>query len=77
MTKIAAIRLQKWINAESLREHVRIVNIVHDEIVVESDSKYADVVKAQLEKEMITSGSFFCKTVPMVVDAKITEVWDH
>jgi DNA polymerase-1 len=77
MTKVAAIRFQKWIKGSKLEEFVKIVNMVHDEIVVECHDDYVSMCKDELEKQMILAGGIFCKTVPMRVDAQVGPFWDH
>jgi DNA polymerase I len=53
----------------------RLVNIVHDEIVVEADANEAESVSAILEKAMVTAGNEIVKKVPIKVDVKIADEW--
>ena len=52
-----------------------LVNMVHDEIVVEAASDVADVVKDVVVNEMMSAGAEFVRRVPMSVDAQIGDTW--
>ena len=67
-----ALRLLK----EELREtNARIVNIIHDEIVVESDADEAESVAAKVERVMCAAGQEYLKTVPVKVEIEIATEW--
>ena len=53
----------------------RLVNIVHDEIVVECDTAEAETVSAKLESAMRTAGAEYVKRVPINVDVHIADEW--
>jgi DNA polymerase I-like protein with 3'-5' exonuclease and polymerase domains len=53
----------------------KIVNLVHDEIVVEADTGEADAIAAIVQNSMVTAGEEFIRSVPVPVEAKISEVW--
>ncbi len=53
----------------------RLVNIVHDEVIVECDAGEAEVVAQLLEKAMCTAGEEFVKSVPVKVDVHMAEEW--
>jgi DNA polymerase-1 len=53
----------------------RIINIVHDEIVVEVRKDQTDQVKEVIEKDMIRAGRDFIKSIPVVVETIIDDVW--
>jgi DNA polymerase I-like protein with 3'-5' exonuclease and polymerase domains len=53
-----------------------IVNIVHDEIMVEArDDENLETIRALVEKNMIAAAEEFVTTVPIKVDAKIVNNW--
>lgn len=54
----------------------KLVNIVHDEILVEANENEAENVLQILEKAMISAGEEFVKKVPIKVDAKISDAWE-
>lgn len=53
----------------------KLVNIVHDEIVVECDRKDAEVTAVTLENAMREAGERYIRSVPIKVEAKITDSW--
>ncbi|HVF41662.1 MAG TPA: DNA polymerase, partial [Pyrinomonadaceae bacterium] len=53
----------------------RIVNVVHDEIVVECASGEADEMTAVVKKAMCDAGEEYVKAVPINVDAAVTDEW--
>lgn len=56
---------------------VKIVNLVHDEILVECPKEIAEEVKDILLDCMSKSGVPFCKTLPLGADALIGDHWVH
>ncbi|MBV9242529.1 MAG: hypothetical protein JO314_11030, partial [Acidobacteria bacterium] len=53
----------------------RLVNIVHDEIVLECDAPDAEATAAKLESAMLRAGEELVKRVPIKVDATIADEW--
>jgi DNA polymerase-1 len=53
----------------------RLVNIVHDEIVVECDAAEAEESKVKLESAMQRAGAEFLSKVPVKVDMHIADEW--
>jgi DNA polymerase-1 len=53
----------------------RLVNIVHDEIVVECDTSEAEETARKLESAMLRAGSEFIQTVPIKVDVTVSAEW--
>ena len=53
----------------------RLVNIVHDEIIVEADAAEAEATAEKLEKAMCAAGEESIKSVPVKVDVKISDEW--
>lgn len=61
---------------DSLRDTTgRLVNIVHDEVIVECDAAEADVIGEKLETAMCTAGTEFVTRVPVKVDVHIADEW--
>ena len=63
-----------------LRDHLRgtnaqIVNIIHDEIVVEADASEATDVAQKVERAMVAAGEEYLKTVPVKVETEIADEW--
>ncbi len=53
----------------------RLVNIVHDEIVVECDATEADSIAIRLESAMQRAGSEYVTKVPIKVDVHVADEW--
>jgi len=53
----------------------RLVNIVHDEIIVEADAAEAENTARKLEKAMCDAGEEYIKKVPVKVDVSIADEW--
>ena len=67
-----ALRLLK----EELREtNAKVVNIIHDEIVVEADTDQAEGVAEKVERVMRVAGEESLKTVPVKVETEIADEW--
>jgi DNA polymerase-1 len=52
-----------------------IVNIIHDEIVVETDADEAEGVALKVERAMCAAGEEYVKTVPIKVETEIADEW--
>jgi DNA polymerase-1 len=67
-----ALRLLK----DDLRDtSARIVNIIHDEIVVEADAVEAEEISRRVEKAMCAAGEEYLRTVPVKVETEIADEW--
>jgi len=67
-----ALRLLK----DELRgSNAQIVNIIHDEIVVEVDANEAEEVAQKVERAMCAAGEEYVKTVPVKVETEIADEW--
>ncbi len=63
------------LHKEMLGTSAKLVNIVHDEIIVECDAAEAAQIADKLEKAMCTAGEEYVKKVPVKVDVHITDEW--
>src|SRR5438067_593849 len=67
-----ALRLLK----DDLRDtSAKIVNIVHDEIVVEVDESEAESIAEKVERAMCVAGEEYLQTVPVKVESQIACEW--
>ena len=67
-----ALRLLK----EELRgTNAKVVNIIHDEIVVEAQADDAQDVAEKVERTMRVAGEEYLKTVPVKVETEIADEW--
>jgi DNA polymerase I-like protein with 3'-5' exonuclease and polymerase domains len=53
----------------------QIVNIIHDEIVVEADADEAEEIALKVERAMCAAGEEYLKTVPVKVESEIADEW--
>ena len=53
----------------------KLVNIVHDEVILECDAGEAEAVCKKLEKAMCDAGEEYVKKVPVKVDAHVADEW--
>lgn len=77
ITKLAAIYLKRALIKANIYHLVKIVNLVHDEIVVESDKSVSNKVATILSESMEKAGHKFCQTVPLPAVAEISDYWTH
>lgn len=77
ITKLACCYFFDWIVENKYFNIVKIVNIVHDETVIECPEDYASEVSDKIKECMEKSGSKFCKIIPLTAEPVITEWWTH
>jgi len=68
-------RALRLLNDELRTTSAKIVNIIHDEIVVEVDEGEAEAVAQTVEREMVAAGEEYLQTVPVKVEAQIASEW--
>ncbi len=68
-------RALRLLNDELRRTSGRIVNIIHDEIVVEVDENEAEAVAAKVERAMCAAGEEYLQNVPVKVESQIACEW--
>jgi DNA polymerase I len=68
-------RALKLLKEELSDTNAQIVNIIHDEIVVEADAGEAQAVAEKVERVMCAAGQEYLKTVPIKVETEIADEW--
>jgi DNA polymerase I-like protein with 3'-5' exonuclease and polymerase domains len=68
-------RALKLLKDELKDSSAQIVNIVHDEVVVEADTGEAEEIAAKVERIMCAAGEEYLKTVPVKVETEIADEW--
>jgi DNA polymerase I len=68
-------RALKLLKEELSDTSARIVNIIHDEIVVEANADEAESVAEKVERVMCVAGEDYLKTVPVKVETEIADEW--
>jgi DNA polymerase I-like protein with 3'-5' exonuclease and polymerase domains len=66
-----------WIINNDLFLTVKIVNTVHDEIILECPISMSQVVLKKLKECMEDASTLYCKIIPLKADPVITKVWKH
>ena len=56
-------------------EKAKLVNVVHDEIVIEAKEQLCEEIAYKIQQDMIKAGSIYCSTVPMVVEPQVSINW--
>ncbi len=68
-------RSLRLLNDELRATSAQIVNIIHDEIVVEVDENQAEEVAQTVERAMVAAGEEFLQTVPVKVESHVASEW--
>lgn len=68
-------RALRLLHDELKETNACIVNVIHDEIVVECDEGQAEEIKQKVENSMIAAGEEYVKSVPIKVDGEIKDEW--
>ena len=68
-------RALKLLKEELKDSSAKIVNIIHDEVVVEADADEAASVASKVESVMVAAGEEYLKTVPVKVETEIADEW--
>jgi DNA polymerase-1 len=68
-------RALRLLNDELRQTSAKIVNIIHDEIVVEVDEAEASGVAQTVERAMCAAGEEYLVTVPVKVESQIASEW--
>jgi DNA polymerase I-like protein with 3'-5' exonuclease and polymerase domains len=68
-------RALRLLNDNLKNTSAQIVNIIHDEIVVETDADEAEEIASRVESLMVAAGEEYLKTVPVKVETEIADDW--
>tara|TARA_R110002153_G_scaffold32343_2_gene97885 strand:- start:4889 stop:6874 length:1986 start_codon:yes stop_codon:yes gene_type:complete len=74
-TKYAGIKLFKWIMDNNYFGIVKIINLVHDEIVVECPESIVLEVEPRVKQFMEEGANKFMRRIPMIADPEISNHW--
>jgi len=77
ITKLATCYMFDYIIENNLFNTVKIVNVVHDEILLECPEDISESISLKLQEFMIKSGSKFFKRVPLNAFPEIADYWIH
>ncbi len=68
-------RALKLLKDELKNTNAAVVNIIHDEIVVEADADDAQMTAEKVENVMVAAGQEYLRTVPVKVETEIADEW--
>jgi DNA polymerase I-like protein with 3'-5' exonuclease and polymerase domains len=68
-------RALRLLNDDLRDTSAKIVNIIHDEIVVEVDADEAEEIAQRVERAMCAAGEEYLRTVPVKVETEIADEW--
>jgi DNA polymerase I len=68
-------RALKLLRDELRETNAKVVNIIHDEIVVEADADESQDIAERVERAMRVAGEEYVKTVPVKVETEIADEW--
>ncbi|MEW6737720.1 MAG: DNA polymerase [Acidobacteriota bacterium] len=71
ITKRAMVLLSERLSGTS----ARLINSIHDELIVEVDDDEAEQIAWQVDSLMVAAGNELIPNVPIVVDPKIAQHW--
>ena len=74
-TKLALCRIKRKL--DKLKYDARLINVVHDEILVEAVVHEADKVASLIETEMVKAFNYYAPSVSMEAQAQIGNYWIH
>ena len=77
MTKLACILFYNELVKRNLLFKVLLINVVHDEILIESPEEMAEEMKDLLVTCMEKAGDVFCKIIKITADASLGDYWIH
>jgi len=75
ITKLAAILFDKYLTENNLHKYCMIVNLIHDECLLEVHDDYKEQTSKALLDCMAKAGDYFCKTVKMKAEPNIQKYW--
>lgn len=77
ITKKACTDLFNWIIDNDYFDKIKIVCVVHDEIVCEFPESLKDSFPKTLESIMEKAADEYCKSVPIPAEAEVSDHWVH
>ncbi len=75
MLKLSAILFYDFTINYRKQKEIFIVNMIHDEIVLETPKYQSEIIAKKIVELMLNAGKIFCKTVKMKVEPVISDTW--
>ena len=77
ISKTACVLIFNWIVKNKRFGKTKMVNFVHDEILIETSSAKAQEEAKIFELLMVEAGRYYLKKIPLRVSVKISDKWEH
>lgn len=77
MTKLACIIFYNTIIKKGWLFKVKIINIVHDEILIEAPEEIIEEATNLLVRSMEKAGDTFCQIIPLTAEPAVSDYWIH
>ena len=74
LLKLSVLMFDAELRREGLK--AKVVNLVHDEILVECKEEYAEYIKELLKRAMLHAGRVILKQVPVEVEVFVNNRWE-
>ena len=74
LLKLSVLMFDSELRREGLK--AKVVNLVHDEILVECKEEYAEYIKELLKRAMLHAGRVILKQVPVEVEVFVNNRWE-
>lgn len=75
MTKLALVKIRKYIKDNNLSDKVKLIHVVHDATYCEIKEDYAEEFSKIQSDLMIEAGNEFNLNLPMETDITIADYW--
>jgi len=76
-TKLALCRIKRRFDEAGYGSDARLINVVHDEILVECKKEITEEVSEIIETEMVKAFNIYAPSVPMEASAEVGDCWIH
>ena len=76
-TKLATFLLFDKLRKKDLLNIVKIVNIVHDELLIEAPENMGEEIGKLTQQCMEKAGGYFCQRVPLKAEPALAKYWKH
>jgi DNA polymerase I-like protein with 3'-5' exonuclease and polymerase domains len=73
--KLATTILFEWILKNGYINRIKIVNTVHDEIIVECNKELKEIAKEAVQSSMLEGGNYYLTNLKIKADANIGKSW--
>ena len=77
ITKLAMVYIHRELLKRNLIDYIKIVNMIHDELLYEVKDDYIDIAKELVGRNMIKAGAGFLGVLKLKVSIDVGKYWIH